>query len=265
MSKLNVVLRTCDYHSLQSNRIFSKNECITRCLNSLVVSLNSAIELNYTLHIIDDRSSFETITKIKSIASNASFDFLGNRDDSHLNSKQKSRYSLSKSLEYIYKLPQNELVYMVEDDYLHYPDSIEKMINAYSYFYNHLNKDIGIFPQDFPELYHHPRNPHNGTYHSLCEVFPGPDRYYRTTWFTHESFLLPAYVFTKFKNYFDLLLTIGNEPNIWEGSTISKVWTHPDVKMLMPMKTFAIHISKLSDIPFYNDDLENLWEQNKII
>ena len=126
------------------------------------------------------------------------------------------------------------------------------------------HSDIGIFPQDFNQLYPHPKNHHNDTYVRACYVIPGPDRYYRTTWYTHESFMVPVKVILKYKEHFDSLLMIGNDPAFWEGNTISNVWTQPDVMMLMPLKTLAIHVSAMDDIPFYNNDFVGLWEQNKI-
>jgi hypothetical protein len=263
--KLHVVLRTCDTVSLQSSRIVPKDECIFRCLNSLVTSLNNLKGMEYTLHIIDDRSTVNTVNTIRNIAPNAMLTLLSERDDSHLNNKQKSRYSLRKSLDYIYGLPETDLVYLVEDDYLHYSNSIEKLIEAYNYFTSYLpNVNVGIFTQDFPELYAHPRNLHNETYFRQCYVFPGPDRYYRTTWYTHESFMVPLSIIHRYKEHFESLMTIGNDPAFWEGNTISNVWTKPDVTMLMPMRTLAIHVSKIEDIPFFNNDFEMLWEQNKI-
>jgi glycosyltransferase involved in cell wall biosynthesis len=262
---LHVVLRTCDTASLQSSRIVPKDECIFRCLHSLVKSLENLSTMEYTLHIIDDRSTDNTVTMIRKIAPKASINLLGQRDDSHLNPKQKSRYSARKAFEYIYSLPEEDLVYLVEDDYLHYSDSMEKMIEAYNYFNHYLpNVDVGMFTQDFPELYAHPRNLHNETYFRQCFVFPGPDRYYRTTWYTHESFMIPLSVMHRYKEHFDSMLTIGDDPGLWEGNTISNVWLKPDVTMLMPMRTLAIHVSKQEDIPFFNTDFETLWEQNKI-
>ena len=151
---------------------------------------SNSSKVDYSLHIIDDDSTKETRDIITNIASNASFDFLSKRDDSHLNGKQKSRYSVKVAYDYIYNLPTNELVYIVEDDYLHYTDSIFKMIEAYQYFTNYVPKNIGIFPQDFNQLYPHSQNKFNETYVKPCFVLPGPDRYYRTTWFTHESFMV---------------------------------------------------------------------------
>ena len=182
-----------------------------------------------------------------------------------LNAKQKSRYSVKVAYDYIYTLPENDLVYILEDDYLHYPDSIQKMLEAWAVISKYIpHSDIGIFPQDFNQLYPHPKNHHNDTYVRPCYVIPGPDRYYRTTWYTHESFMVPVKVILKYKEHFDSLLMIGNDPAFWEGNTISNVWTQPDVMMLMPLKTLAIHVSAMDDIPFYNNDFVGLWEQNKI-
>ena len=265
MTTLHVVMRTCDKVSLTSNRIVPKDECIFRCLNSLVKSLENLTSIPYTLHIIDDRSSLETRNKIKEIAPNATFEFLEDRDDSHLDPRQKSRYSVQKMYEYIYTLPELDLVYVVEDDYLHYTTSIESMIQAWYYFTQVSGgKNVGIFPQDFPELYYHPQHLHNDTYVRTCLVMPGPDRYYRTTWYTHESFFITLRAIYKYREHFDNLLVIGSVDGAWEGNTISNVWAQEDVLMLMPLKTLAIHVSEPKDIPFFNTDFETLWEQNKV-
>jgi len=264
MKRLHIVLRTCDKVSLANNRIVSKDECILRCLKSLVASLETSNQIENTLTIIDDRSTQDTILKMQQIAPNANYILLGERDETGLNNKQKSRYSVKIAYEHIYSLPESDLVYIVEDDYLHYPDAISKMIEAHDYFTNYIGKNIGIFPQDFTELYPHPQNKFNDTYVKPCYVIPGPDRYYRTTWFTHESFLIPVNVALKYRKHFDRLLDIGSNDHDWEGSTISKVWESPDVMMLMPiMKTHCIHVSKKEDIPFYNNDFEMLWQINK--
>lgn len=263
--KFNVVLRTCDRVSLNSERLVEKKDCIYRCVKSLYDSLQES-KVEYKLHIIDDNSSTETKDTLRQICKeNTTFDFLPVRDQSNLNNKQKSRYSVKVLYDHVFSLPENELVYIVEDDYLHYADSIEKMIEAHDYFTKFVSGSfIGIFPQDFTELYPHPQNIFNDTYVKPCIVFPGPDRYYRSTWFTHESFMIPISVIHKYKEYFLRLLDIGSNDGDWEGSTISNVWEKPDVLMLMPiMKTLAIHVSKKTDIPFYNNDFDELWQINK--
>jgi hypothetical protein len=265
--KLHVVLRTCDKVSLVNDRIVPKFDCIKHCLTSLVKSLSNNQVLDWQLYIIDDRSSQATREEIQKIAPMAEFIWLPERDDEHLPARLKSRYSVSVEYDLIYKLPTEDLIYVVEDDYLHYPDSISIMLNAWGFFSSTLKgKDVGIFPQDFQQLHASPKHDFNVTYCSTpCYTLIGPDRYYRTTWYTHESFLLQGHVFHKFKDHFDSLLEIGKEDDFWEGNTISKVWTDPSVVMLMPMPTIAIHVSAEKDIPFYvsRDSFFELWEQNR--
>lgn len=264
MPKLNVVLRTCDRVSLAADRIVPKDQCIYRCLKSLVDSLSQQSHA-WSLHIVDDASSAETQAIIQKIAPQATFDFLPEREQSNLNGKQKSRHSVRVAYDYIYTLPADELVYIVEDDYLHYPDSIENMISAWEFFTRIMpTTTVGIFPQDFPELYPHERNLFNDTYVRQCLVIPGPDRYYRTTWFTHESFMVPVSLIWQHREHFEKLMDIGTVEGAWEGTSLSNVWQRRDVSMLMPMRTLALHVSKQSDLPFFNTDFETLWNNNQV-
>ena len=264
--KINVVLRTCDKASLASNRIVPKDECVKRCYKSLVTSLLQYGN-EFSLHVIDDDSSAETKQFVHEFYEGASVhDVVIDPSITFKDVKQKSRYSLKIALDYISQLPDDELVYLVEDDYLHYTDTISKMIEAYGYFQQITAPDvsIGIFPQDFTQLYYHPLNEFNDTYVRECLVLPGPDRYYRTTWFTHESFMIPVSLFKKYKENFYSLLDIGTIDGYWEGNTISHIWQQQDVKILMPMKTLTIHLGQINDISFYVTDANELWEQNKI-
>ena len=93
-------------------------------------SLENFSKLEYTLHIIDDRSTQATIDKMKLIAPNARYTLLGERDETGLNNKQKSRFSVKVAYDYIYSLPKEDLVYIVEDDYLHYPNAFNEMIET---------------------------------------------------------------------------------------------------------------------------------------
>lgn len=52
---INVVLRTCDKTSLETSRIVNKKECVLRCTNSIIRSLENV--KNKRLHIIDHNSS----------------------------------------------------------------------------------------------------------------------------------------------------------------------------------------------------------------
>lgn len=262
--KLNIVLRTCDRKSIQGDRVVPKEDCVTTCFRSLVDSISKFDSSKCKLHVIDDNSSEETREKLKKIAPNASFDFLEPRDEEKLNPKQRSRHSVRIQYDYIKQLSENDLVYLVEDDYLHYPYSIHKIVEAWEYFTLLFPRNtVGIFPQDFNQMYYHPQNMFNSTYVEKCMVLPGPDRYYRTTWFTHESFMVPVKLIKKYSLEFDKLDTIGTVEGAWEGNTISNVWQNPEVIMLMPLGTLAIHLGCHKDISFFTDDWLELFDSIK--
>lgn len=266
MKKLNIVLRTCEGNSLQSNRIYPKDITALTCLYSLLKSLEN-YKHDYHLHIIDDNSSGSFRTKIQKLISfnnKISIEYI-NKVETDLTSKQKSRYSLKVALDYISELSDEELIYLVEDDYLHYPDSISNMINSYNYFDYIMFQHIGIFPQDFNQLTFRPENPFNNVYNRLTEVLPGTDRYYITTWFTQESFLISKHLFNEFKDDFYSLLKIGFEDGAWEGNTISNIWNNKSVKMLMPLDSLVIHLGSLNDISNFKNDWVELFNINNDI
>lgn len=263
---LQVVLRTCDRVSLQNTRIVNKTECVLRCLDSIITNLENVN--NKKLTIFDDNSSTIIQTALTEISNK--YDFvsivlLPPRDDAELSNKKKTRFSVEKAYEFIYSLPDDDLVYIVEDDYLHFPNAINEMVNTWEYLTEITKMDVGIFPQDFNQLYYHPDFLFNGVYVNQCLVVPTQTRYYRTTWFTHESFMIQSKIFKKFKNHFDSLLTIGDNDENWEGNTISNVWTNPEFNMFMPIGSLVIHMSSKTDIPFYisTEEVINLWETHK--
>lgn len=264
---IHVVLRTCDRSSLTSSRIVNKKECILRCLNSILNSLKHIS--NKHLHIIDDNSSENIQASLISLTKPYDFvtiDFLPQRNyTDEVNDVQKSRYSVKIAYDYIYNLPDNDLVYTVEDDYLHFDNAIEDMIDAWKYLSQESNLDIGIFPQNFNQVYYHPDYAFNYVYFKPCLVVPFKDRYYRSTWYTQESFMIQSKIFKKFKKHFDSLQLIGSDPSFWEGNTISNVWMDPSFFMFMPMEPLAIHMSTVKDIPFFTskEQVIKLWEDNK--
>jgi glycosyltransferase involved in cell wall biosynthesis len=244
----------------------NKSECILRCLNSIITNLKNIPKK--TLHIVDDNSSIDFQEILKEIIQPYDYitiDFLPARNQGGMSAKKKSRHSVQVAYDYIYKLPDDDLVYIVEDDYLHFPNAIEEMIQSWKYLSNITGLEVGIFPQDFNQLYYHPNNPHNDTYFRPCLVVPTEYRYYRSTWYTQESFMIQSKIFKKYKEHFDSLLIIGEEEHHWEGNTISNVWNKPEFKMFMPIGSLVIHMSNKNDIPYYvtREDVVKIWEENK--
>ena len=269
--RFHVVLRTCDKASLQSNRIVSKRECVLRCFNSLLKNLRKVDDVH--LHVIDDNSSQTLRYKMQRLAEDdtfVSFNFVdGNPYAGADDPRKVSRHSVKIAYDYIYNLPEDELVYIVEDDYLHHEHAILNYVSTWNYLNSITPEgiDVGIFTQCFPQLFYRPGSSPslNETYLRPCDIIPTPDGYYRTTWYTHESFMIQSKVFKKYKDKFDEILKIGDDPAYWEGNTFCSVWNQPDFRMFMPLYPHVMHMSAADDVPFYStrDDILKLWEDNK--
>ena len=135
---LHIITRTCDKASIQSRRIVNKTECALRCVNSVLKNMENLEDVDY--HIIDDRSSEyfrDSLTKIcKESKQKVTFDFLGERDVEGQNPHAQSRFSVKVAYDYIYNLPDEDFVYIVDDDHLHYPDALKKMMVTWEYLDN---------------------------------------------------------------------------------------------------------------------------------
>jgi hypothetical protein len=262
---LNIVLRTCSKSSLQDNRIYDKKSTIKACFNSLINSISN-IQIDYKLYVIDDNSDDDIRSFLLSYKNNnIDYCFINDKPEKYLqNPKLKSRYSVKIAYDYIRTLNPDDLVLILEDDYLFYPNSLNKLIEDYDHFTKMLpDQNIGIFPQDFNQLYYDPiNNPFNETYVNPCYIFPGTDRYYRTTTYTHESFMVSVKLIHDNYDDFLTILTIGENDYNWEMNTFCSVWRKDDVKMLMPINTLCVHLGALRDISYFINDWQELFNQN---
>ena len=296
---LHIITRTCDKASIQSKRIVNKTECALRCVNSVLKNMENLEDVDY--HIIDDRSSEyfrDSLTKIcEESKQKVTYDFLGDRDTEGQDPHAQSRFSVKVAYDYIYNLPDEDFVYIVDDDHLHYPNAISKMLETWDYldymvnfinprnqyrkklwddgisddetdfkvglFNKRMDHPIGIFPQCFVQMFPYPSNKTVDFYVRPCIVLPTPTGYYRTTWYTHETFMLKAKVFKKYKETFDRLQVTGSDAAGWEGDTISELWSKY-VKMFMPLNPSVMHMSVTRDLPFSwtKEEVIKLWEDN---
>ena len=141
---LHIITRTCDKASIQSKRIVNKTECALRCVNSVLKNMENLEDVDY--HIIDDRSSGyfrDSLTKIcEESKQKVTFNFLGDRDTEGQDPHAQSRFSVKVAYDYIYDLPDEDFVYIVDDDHLHYPDAIKRMLYTWDYL-DHLVNVVG--------------------------------------------------------------------------------------------------------------------------
>ena len=259
--RLNIILRTCDRVSLSTDRVLPKADILRLCLTNLFLAMyryNGQINLV----VLDDRSSTEFRTWLKfnlheyldGVANiNWSLELLPDRNDAHLTNLQKSRASVHRQYDIAMSLPKDELVYFLEDDWLHFPDSIQLMVDNWLRFSNWSpDVHIGIFPEDFAQLHLNDTNPFNSTFIEPCITVAGLDRYFRTVNYTHESFLISTNLLQEYAEDFNTIREIGFN-RTWEGDSFCRVWRQPNVKMLMPLGGYVLHIDSEAKMPLYTD------------
>ena len=154
--------------SQNKKRLFEKEkkEYSLRSLNSICKNIRNAQKklkkINFFLKIIDDNSKPEIIKLIKKIANKNNISFeISNLDVNKY--KNKIKFSNNKRMiahnSHIFQskefaLNSNyDLLYFVEDDYIHQHDSLVEMIYSYEKFSTIYKKDIILCPSDYPFLY----------------------------------------------------------------------------------------------------------------
>ena len=176
VKSLTIILRTCASVNMltqSKKRLFDqeKSEYTLRSLNSIINSLNFAKELfkniNIELIVVDHSSEKNVVEKIKSIISNQFFKsrFMHlNVDDfkksiNPINQKnEKVTFNQISNMSNIHQSlllakECDDLIYFVEDDYIHSIDAIKEMILTYEKLSSMLKQELILCPADYPYLY----------------------------------------------------------------------------------------------------------------
>ena len=171
IDNLLVVFRTnsnIEIWDQNKKRIFEtdKIEYVKRSLNSLIKSIKNLNEnypsIKIDLVIVDDKSKDENLDKIKNILNKfgQNHEIINHNNSEHKNiikeQKTNDTFSNLSSLLKCFEIGKNkgkDLIYFVEDDYLHFRYSLEEMVGTYERIDSQLEKDLIICPADYPLLY----------------------------------------------------------------------------------------------------------------
>ena len=136
-----------------------KIEYTLRSLNSLIKSINfSKIKypnINFKTIIVEDNSKKENISKIDELIAKNNIDIdiirLNHNNYKNIVKKQKSEQTFSNLCSLlkcfqIAKEQSEDLVFFVEDDYLHFEPMMEEMIASYERISSQLKKELFICP-----------------------------------------------------------------------------------------------------------------------
>ena len=240
-----------------------KIEYTIKSLNSLIKSINFCNEkypsIKIKLMIIDDNSKQENLEKITALAKNSNLKTeilnLDHHKYKNVIKEQKNEQTFSNlaSLLCCYenaKAHGEDLVFFVEDDYLHFVPMMEEMISSYERISSQLNKDIFICPSDYPFLYMNNKK---------TNVLIGNKRHWRTIDETLCTFMTSRRFIEKYWENFRKTCLDRNEPFEKYLNEIYK-----SEICISPMKSLSVHFTNINSSyglsPFI--DYKKLWDEN---
>ncbi len=242
---------------------YPKIEYTKRSLNSLIRSINFLKNKHPTINvktiIVDDNSSTENLNIIKNIIDGNNIEII-NLDYSEYKkeiSEQKNKEtfanlaSLLKSFE-IGKDTGEDLIYFIEDDYLHFEPMLEEMVASYERIASQINKDIFMCPSDYPYLYMN---------NEKTNVLIGNKRHWRTVDKTLCTFLTTKNLLDKYwDNFYKNCLDRHDPFEKYLNQIYSKEIC------ISPLKSLSLHLTNINSSYGLSPliDYKKLWEENEI-
>ena len=272
---LKIIFRSCtNVNMLTQNkkRLFdkSKSEYTFRSLNSILKSLSHSQKtfpnIDFEIDVIDFNSKVEDLNQIKKQLSNMNIknslisldinEFKSNikkinAQNNKVTENQMSNMSnIHKSL-LLAKHQSKDLIYFVEDDYLHQGDAIQEMIFAYERLSSQFNRELFLCPADYPYLY---------TKTEPTNVFIGSNKHWREINETLCTFLTSKVIIDK---YWEKLISMCQFEHYPFEQPLHEIYKKE--KCLSPIPSLAIHFTNINSVfglsP--NIDWKKIWEDNE--
>ena len=272
---LTVIFRSCtSINMLTQNkkRLFDQNksEYTFRSLNSIIKSLNYAKKslpnIKFDIVVIDHDSKKEDLEQIKKQLKESNIEnsiilldvneFIKNIKKTNAKNENVTKNQMS-NMSNIFKSfltaknQCNDLVYFVEDDYLHKQDTFNEMVYTYERISSQINRELILCPADYPYLY---------SKIDSTNIFLGANKHWRKIDETLCTFLTSKTLLEKYWNKFISMCEFEHYPfeqplhDIYENEYC-----------LSPIPSLALHCTNVNSVfglsP--NMDWKEVWEDNK--
>ena len=274
VKSLTIILRTCaNVHLLTQSkrRIFDKDksEYTLRTLNSIIKSVNFSKnifkDINLEIIIIDHNSDQKTIDKMKLLISKQFFksQIIPLNMDNFINNinpinekKEKVTFNQMSNMTNIHQSlllskKCDDLVYFVEDDYIHSIESIKEMILTYEKLSSILKKELILCPTDYPYLYTKTVN---------SKIFLGDKKHWRTVNETLCTFLTSRIIIEKYWEKLDKWCKFEHYPF---EKPLNEIYETE--YCLSPIPSLAMHCTNINSSfglsPNYN--WKKIWDENE--
>ena len=242
---------------------YPKIEYSIRSLNSLIKSIKflkqKLTDINLKLIIIDDHSNSENLNKIKRVAENEKSSEIISLDHNKFKSaikeqKSSQTYSNLASLLNSFEIGKDQgedLVFFVEDDYLHFETMLEEMVSSFQRISSQLDKDIFMCPSDYPYLYMN---------NEKTNILIGSKRHWRTIDKTLCTFLTSKKLIDQ---YWDNLRKTCEDRHEPFEKYLNEIYKQEIC--ISPVKSLSLHLTNVNSsyglAPFIN--YKELWDENK--
>ena len=244
-------------------RIFEqpKIEYSIRSLKSLINSINFCEnkypEIKIKTIIVDDHSKKENLERVKELVSKKNFEIfsLDHKKFENVIKNQKSNETFSNlaSLLQSFQLGKqfgDDLIYFIEDDYLHFEPMLEEMVASYERIASQINKDIFMCSSDYPYLYMN---------NEKTNVLIGNKRHWRTINQTLCSFMTSKDLLIKYWENFEKTCLDRHDPF---EKYLNQIYQNEIC--VSPLKSLSLHLTNINSSyglsPFI--DYKKLWDEN---
>ena len=274
VKSLHIIFRSCASVKMltqSKDRIFNKDkyEYSIRALNSLVKSLNYSKKtfstIGVKLTIVDHNSEEHVTQKYKKILNNQFFEHEIlklefekykssieniNEENKTVTENQKSNMANIKQSLNLAK-ESNDLIYFVEDDYLHNENSIEEMIFTYEKISTLFNDEIFLCPIDYPYLYIEPNK---------TNILIGNLNHWRRIDQTLCTFLTSSQMVNK---HFNKLISMCEKEHYPFEKPLQEIYRKE--YCFSPIPSLAVHFTNVNSVYGIspNMNLDKLWSENE--
>ena len=275
VNSFTVIFRSCTKVNMltqNKKRLFDKDksEYTFRSLNSIIKSLNHSIKtfpkISFDIIVVDHSSKLDDLSKIinildKSEIKNSIINLDINEfknDIKKINAKNENvtdnqisnMCNIHKSLLFA-KNQSSDLIYFVEDDYIHLKETFDEMIFTYERISSQLNKELILCPTDYPYLY---------TKTDPSSIFLGSNKHWRRVEETLCTFCTSKILINKYWNKFVSMCQFEHYPFEEPLHEIYK-----SEYCLSPIPSLAIHCTNVNSIFGLSPNVnwKEIWDKNK--
>jgi len=263
VTSLNIFLRTCSKVKLwkqNKERIFGadKDEYALRSLNSILNSIqyfkSNFKHINIKISVIDDNSEKCFLKKIDVLLKkfNIHSEIIHLEKNNTFDMNIDSNFESLKNCFLLAKKNSEDLIYFVEDDYIHDEISIAEMIGTYERIASQLNKEILLCPADYPYLY----ADCTPTYLLL-----GNKRHWRKTEQSLGTFLISK---KNLNLYWENLMKFASGKDDPAELALHDIYNKEPC--FSPIPSLTIHCANINSIYGISPNInwKKLWEENEI-